>query len=379
VKNTRSSDGRRLLVISHPAVLPANQVLYDELAKRGWELHLIVPGHWRHEYAAKRFPSTFLPRLAPTARGVRVAFEGAPQRHVYLARPSAHLDRIAPDLVFLEQEPFALVTGQWMLALSRRRIPFVLQQDENLERELPAIARLIRRSSLRRAAAVAARSPRAAELVHMTNAALPAPVVPHSIMDWGRDHSGRPGGSGTQRLTVGFAGRLIESKGIADLLAATARMEHPAELVFFGSGPLREQCLAADSPERPVSVITDVTHDRMHDAYAQMDVLVLPSRTTPTWAEQFGRVLVEALSCGRPVIGSGSGEIPWVIETTGGGRVFREGDVDHLTQILDEFAADPKLRCALATQGRTVVQQTFSLSAVADAMESLLVGALKRS
>jgi glycosyltransferase involved in cell wall biosynthesis len=58
----------------------------------------------------------------------------------------------------------------------------------------------------------------------------------------------------------------------------------------------------------------------MRDAYAEMDVLVLPSRTTSRWAEQFGRVLIEALWCGVLVVGSG--EIPWIVETTGGGRVF---------------------------------------------------------
>ena len=62
------------------------------------------------------------------------------------------------------------------------------------------------------------------------------------------------------------------------------------------------------------------------DGYAQLDVLVLPSRTTPTWKEQFGRVIVEALWCGVPVVGSDSGEIPWLIGLTGGGLMFPEGD-----------------------------------------------------
>jgi glycosyltransferase involved in cell wall biosynthesis len=362
--------------VSHPAVLAANQVLYAELADRGWEVHLIVPSRWRHEYAPQPFAPSFLPQLATRARGVRVAFAGAPQRHVYLTRPSAHLDRVSPDVVFLEQEPFAIVTGQWLPALSRRGIPFVLQQDENLERRLPAIARVIRRLSLQRAAAVAARSPRAADLIHQTNPQREAPLVPHSIIDWDRNHAQQPGRGGMFRFTVGFAGRLIESKGIRDLLEATAQMEHPAELVLFGSGPLRDVCAAANSPDRPVTVVSDVSHGEMDSAYAQMDVLVLPSRTTDTWAEQFGRVLVEAMSCGRPVIGSDSGEIPWVISTTGGGRVFREGDVQHLRQTLDEMAADPDLRRSLGSHGRDAVQRLFSLEAVTDATEAMLIDAM---
>jgi glycosyltransferase involved in cell wall biosynthesis len=51
--------------------------------------------------------------------------------------------------------------------------------------------------------------------------------------------------------------------------------------------------------------------------YRDLDLFVLPSRTTPAWKEQFGRVLIEAMACGVPVIGSDSGEIPHVIGAPG--------------------------------------------------------------
>ena len=56
----------------------------------------------------------------------------------------------------------------------------------------------------------------------------------------------------------------------------------------------------------------------------RFDVLVGPSLTTPRWKEQFGRMLVEAMACGVPVIGSDSGEIPHVIGDAG--IVVPEGD-----------------------------------------------------
>jgi glycosyltransferase involved in cell wall biosynthesis len=55
-----------------------------------------------------------------------------------------------------------------------------------------------------------------------------------------------------------------------------------------------------------------------------LDVLVLPSRTTPVWKEQFGRVLAEAAAAGRWALGSSSGEIPAVLGCRS--LVFREGD-----------------------------------------------------
>jgi glycosyltransferase involved in cell wall biosynthesis len=114
----------------------------------------------------------------------------------------------------------------------------------------------------------------------------------------------------------------------------------------------------------------------MAAAYAQLDVLALPSRTTPTWKEQFGRVVVEALWCGVPVVGSDSGEIPWLIELTGGGLTFPEGNPAQLAARLRELRASPELRGQLTRSGRATVERLFSVPAASDAFERLLVGAL---
>jgi glycosyltransferase involved in cell wall biosynthesis len=80
-----------------------------------------------------------------------------------------------------------------------------------------------------------------------------------------------------------------------------------------------------------------------------MDVLTLPSITTPGWVEFFGRVLVEAMVCEVPVIGSNSGEIPNVIGDAG--LVFQEGDADDLRDKLSIMLTDQALRSSLAKKG----------------------------
>jgi glycosyltransferase involved in cell wall biosynthesis len=107
-----------------------------------------------------------------------------------------------------------------------------------------------------------------------------------------------------------------------------------------------------------------------------MDVLVLPSRTTPTWVEQFGRVLVEAMWFGVPVVGSDSGEIPWVIESTGGGIVFPEGYATELAAILKMLREDDGRRRALGDAGQRAARSRFSVAASASALESLLMSAV---
>ena len=97
--------------------------------------------------------------------------------------------------------------------------------------------------------------------------------------------------------------------------------------------------------------------------YRSLDAFVLPSRTTSSWKEQFGRVLVEAMACGVPVIGSRSGEIPRVIGDAG--LIFPEGDVAALQVQLARLQSSPELRRALAAQGRARVLAHFTMAQIA--------------
>jgi glycosyltransferase involved in cell wall biosynthesis len=98
--------------------------------------------------------------------------------------------------------------------------------------------------------------------------------------------------------------------------------------------------------------------------YHQLDALVLPSRTRPNWKEQFGRVLVEAMACGVPVIGSDSGEIPYVIGDAG--LIFPEGQIEILRAHLSRLLADPDLRADLTRRGRERVLDRFTQAQVAN-------------
>ena len=95
----------------------------------------------------------------------------------------------------------------------------------------------------------------------------------------------------------------------------------------------------------------------------EMDVVVVPSRTRPNWKEQFGRVIVEAMSCGVPVVGSDSGEIPNVIGDAG--LTFAEGDVAALAMQLGKLLNDPSLRSGLSEAGRQRVLALYTQRQIA--------------
>jgi glycosyltransferase involved in cell wall biosynthesis len=101
----------------------------------------------------------------------------------------------------------------------------------------------------------------------------------------------------------------------------------------------------------------------MPDFYRSLDLLVLPSRTRPNWKEQFGRVLIEAMASGVPVLGSDSGEIPHVIGSAG--VVFPEGDVGALRSQLQRLMQDRAARECLAAAGRERVLAQYTMAEIA--------------
>jgi glycosyltransferase involved in cell wall biosynthesis len=357
----------RLLIVSHPAVLAVNQLPYAELRRYGWDPFVVTPNTWRHEYASTAFPPEVLPELAGRVVGRRVLLAGRVQRHAYVTRMTKLITEVAPLAAFVEEEPTSVPGFQWGRALSCSDVPFALQADENLERPWPAPARAFRRWALAHAAFIAARSPTASALVKRIRPDLPAPVIPHHVPGW-------PPAARARRdaFTVGYAGRLVAEKGLDVLIDATAGVDEVV-VRLVGNGPMRAE-LEARARARRVTLEVDssVKHEDMAHAYAGFDVLVLPSRTTATWAEQFGRVLVEALSCGVPVVGSDSGEIPWVIGTTGGGIVVPEGEVGMLREVLVRLRDSPALRRELAERGRVQARAQFGVTAVAAVLDRAL-------
>jgi glycosyltransferase involved in cell wall biosynthesis len=389
---------RRLLVVSHPAVVSVNQEVYRELARRGWSVTIVVPNRWRHSYSRAPIAPRALEGLEDSLRPIPVVFRGHPQRHLYLTACRGLIARARPDVAFVEAEPYALAATQWGRALARLGVPFGVQCYENIDRALPAPVRRLRSRVLRDAAFVAARSDTAARLVRAWGAGGEIGLAPPAVPAWESGveagSSGEPAGArepvgeekpvGAEQpvgaagergssFTVGYAGRLVESKGLVDLLEAVRRLDPPVKLLLVGNGEQRSRLEGQPIPGSHVRVLDGVAHDQMSCAYARFDVLVLPSRTTATWKEQFGRVIVEALWCGVPVVGSDSGEIPWLIELTGGGLVFAEGDRDALAAKLRMLRDSPALRAELARTGRAAVQRLFSVPAATDSFERLLV------
>jgi glycosyltransferase involved in cell wall biosynthesis len=165
---------------------------------------------------------------------------------------------------------------------------------------------------------------------------------------------------------LGYVGRFVPEKGIADLINALALLPAHYQLTLVGAG----------SDEQRLRTLADSlgVGNRIHwhapiatsDMPAMMQsftALVLPSRTTANWKEQFGRVIIEAMACGTPVIGSDSGEIPYVIGA--GGATFPEGDASALATVIQSVCADPRRLEALRATARQRILTHYTQTALA--------------
>lgn len=164
-----------------------------------------------------------------------------------------------------------------------------------------------------------------------------------------------------QEFVVGFVGRFVEEKGLMTLAKALQGLgDRPWRWLLLGRGPLREP-LEAWAKEQgladKLTFVESVPHDQVSRYINLLDTLLLPSETTYRfktlssvgWKEQFGHVLIEAMACRVPVIGSDSGEIPHVIGESG--LVFPEGDADRLRDCLLKLMENPELAGELAQRG----------------------------
>jgi glycosyltransferase involved in cell wall biosynthesis len=174
---------------------------------------------------------------------------------------------------------------------------------------------------------------------------------------------------------VGFVGRFVAEKGIDTVLRAFNDSQQRWNVLFVGGGSLlsRIESLRLQHPSR-VRLARDVGHSDMSSYLRAMDLLCAPSRTTPRWKEQFGRMLIEAMACGVPIIASDSGEIPYVVRDAG--VLIPEDDLVRWTERIDGLIADSAMRADLAARGLARARSEFSWPVVArrhlDFFEGLL-------
>lgn len=366
------------ILISHAAVKAANRVPYRLLAELGCDVTLVVPDRWRSglgDISAEPEPAD-----SPLRMRVFKRLGRSHSNMYFLAGSLPGLIRSGsrPAALYVDEDPAGFIALQAAHAAQTCRAGLVILAIQNLLKRYPAPFEMMQRYVFRQAGASVSISEQAARTLRTRGY-----DGPNIAMGFGTDVAPLAPGErsalrerlGLRSPLAGYVGRLVPEKGIDRFVEALA-LRPELFGVIAGGGPERD-ALEALARERGVTGRLTFTGVLAPDDAARiigtLDVLVLPSRTRKNWAEQFGRVLIEAMASDVAVVASDSGAIHEVVGDAG--VLVREDDAASLAEGIAQ-ALDTATNLRLRAAGLHRVSEHFTNAAVAGALHSALQAAV---
>ncbi|MBI5588697.1 MAG: glycosyltransferase family 4 protein [Deltaproteobacteria bacterium] len=373
----------KVLIVSHSCVVKENQKKIEALAAlKEAQITLLIPSEWRETLrdiqAEKTSDDNY--RIITS----KVFFNGHTGGFLFPPVLVRKLLKEGFDIIHLEEEPHSAVAFQFTLfnnLISKSKVVIFTWENLFVERKFPRS--LLESYVLKSADRLIAGNSDGRAVMEKKGFRGPVDIVPLMGVDTeffkSREENRLKESLGLSgNFVVGYIGRLVPDKGLANLVDAVNSVGGDVRCLLIGRGKFKEELTgriqAAGKTERFVFIDT-VLHHEVPQYLNVMDCLVLPSLTTPSWKEQFGHVLIEAMSSGVPVAGSDSGAIPEVIGDAG--LIFREGDTEGLTECIKRLMENGELRSGYSKKGRTRVLEQYSHEKIAGRTVSIWKSMLK--
>ncbi len=369
----------KVLVISHSAIQPTYHRKFEKVAKYDdIEILVIVPNKWVENTQVLRFSRIDKGNLS--FRSGKVIFPGYGSRFFFTKGLSKIIRRFKPDIIHLEEEPWSICALQTVILrkLFCRKSKLIFRTSLSIptKQRFDVIASHIEKLTFKEADHAFVLSQRAGDILiekgYDKSMSISYNGVDASVF-WRMDVKNLKDELNIKEneLVIGYVGRLLEMKGLETLVRAFDLIikQNPNisyRLLLVGSGEYKDDLLSLASGlgvDDRLILIDAVPALDVPKYINCMNVLVLPSLTMPWWVEFFGRVLVEAMMCEVPVIGSDSGEIPNVIGDAG--LIFREGDENDLKEKFDIISKDGYTRDLLIIRGSTRASSLFTWESIA--------------
>ncbi len=382
VKDLKQDENRRLRVlrIAHASLTPALRGRERGISKRypDIELKVITPFKWNEtgvdietvgdDYFPVVTAKTFLSKHI--------------QLFLYDPFPVIReLRSFNPDIIDMDHEPYSLPCAE-IITLRNRFAPsakIVMQTAQNIYKNYPQPFRALEKRALRQVSAAYMCSETVREVLEGKGFTGPSVVAPFGIDPDLFGLKKTKENSNEEPAVIGFVGRMIEGKGLLNLVEALTKLKQKDwKLLAVGDGSELEPAKDLLKVHRLLDKATftgAVNYEDTPALFQQMDMLIVPTVTTPTIREQFGRVIIEAMACGVPVIGSTCGAIPEVIGDSG--VVFEEGNAGDLAAKIDSLIGNPALRDSLAEKGLERVNNNFTWAHAAERIVSAYEAALQ--
>ena len=381
---------------------PFIEAIVRRLGQRGHNIDVVLPCHPDFRYpdgdGVRFFPYRYSPlaHLSPWGFGQTFNATTRVRAQVVALLPAIALSLRRTIATRLAAQPYDVVHAHWVLpngwaatsVANAAKVPVVVTlhgTDVAMAEGHRLLARLTRRT-FERVAAVTATSdnlrgravalgadPRHTTTTYLgvdTDLFAPRPAAPEMReLLGGRD--GRP--------LVVSVGRLAQVKGFEYLIEAVTRLEG-VTLAIVGDGELRAELeRLAETASPRIRLVGGMPHDRVAQAFAAADVVVVPSVV-----DDRGRVdattstALEALASGRPLIATNVGGIPEIVRDGENGLLVRQKDAVALAAAIERLCASPELRERLSRRAREFALEQLNWDATIDALQRTFERAIDR-
>jgi glycosyltransferase involved in cell wall biosynthesis len=367
----------KVLVISHSAIQPTYHRKLEEISKLGdIQLRVLVPEKWVENTQVLYFSRIDKPKL--TFYPGKVTFPGYGSRFYFTKGIIEHFRDFKPNIIHLEEEPWSLCALQTVilrrLFCPKSKLIFRTSLSIPMKQRFNFLASLIERITFNESGFAFILSERAGQILIQKGYKKGMRVSPNGVdadvfrkMDVTELNE--------SDFVIGYVGRIMQMKGLDTLAKSFSMLSmENTRILLVGSGDYKDEFLSLASElgiKEKLILVGAVPAMDVPKYINCMNVLVLPSITTPGWVEFFGRVLVEAMMCDVPVIGSSSGEIPNVVSDAG--LIFQESDEYDLKDKLKMIIENDYLRNTLIKRGSTRASSLYTWESIAkDTYETYL-------
>jgi len=169
-----------------------------------------------------------------------------------------------------------------------------------------------------------------------------------------------------------YLGSYIRSKGPQVFLNALKGLDLEYEASFYGKGTLKKWMEDFVRKNEIHAIINDtVSYDMIPELYQEHDIIIFPS----LWPEPFGRIIIESMAAGRPIIASNVGSVKYLIKDGETGLLFSPGDVGDLKATLKRLMTNLYLQKEIVQKAREELKKN-SGDEIAERLKEVYKGLL---
>jgi glycosyltransferase involved in cell wall biosynthesis len=354
----------RALVVSHFYADPTQRQKLKELAGLGWSVTLALPGGIADMDGSIR--------IAPVPASGSASEPGGQRWSRRVLRRI--LTDVRPDIVHIEEEPGSQAADIAVREASRLGIPAILFSWQSLPAKRRFLEARRYQRTLAGASGLIGGNRLAQALLAEAAPSTPSLSLPQTGVVPPASSSERKTGPS---LAIAYVGRLTPERGPDRLLRACGQLLGPWTLVVAGTGPEQEaledlaQKLGLAARTRWLGALSK---GQIAALWAEVDCLVVPSRSTPEWVERSSPVVLDAMAHGVAVVASTEGALPELVGEAG--LLFHTEE--ELLISLQELLTGPERRLALGQAGRKRVLDRFVDAAIARSLEAFWRDVLTR-